>query len=162
MLIVAFPLLLTGQPSENAVNRVMTKINILRSSGSICGQEKLPPVGPLQWDNNLYAVSKQYANYMNKYDHFDHLSRNGEDLGDRLDRYGYKWQKIGENLGYGYDDFNKVLDAWIESPTHCKMLMDPDVTHMGMSKKGKYWAQSFARPEMSLTFDGSKATYYEF
>jgi len=33
---------------------------------------------------------------------------------------------------------------------------------MGMSKKGKYWAQSFARPEVFLTFDDSKATYYEF
>ena len=153
------PFVMIGQPSENAINRVMTKINILRSSGCQCGNEKLSPVGPVQWDDQLYAVSKQYAKYMHRHNHFEHLSKNGEDLGDRLDRYGYKWHKIGENLGYGYDDFNEVLKAWIESPSHCRMLMDPDVTHMGLSKKGTYWVQSFARPESSISYGLRKLSY---
>ena len=91
--------------------------------------------------------------------HFDHISKEGEDLGDRLDKVDYSWIKIGENLAYGYHDFYSVMKAWKKSPSHCRMLMDPDVTKMGMSKHRIYWVQSFSRtephiPSGSYTYKG--------
>lgn len=138
---------LQAQPASRDIDLVMAKINHLRSSGTTCGGQYMPPVGPVQWNDQLYIASNNYARYMHRYNHFEHLSREGEDLGDRLDRVGYPWLKIGENLAFGYDHFNDALRAWQESPSHCKMLMDPDVTEMGMSKRGKYWAQSWGKPE---------------
>ena len=134
-----------AQPSQSDVNRVMTEMNKLRSKGCKCGSQWMPPVGPLIWDKNLYLVSNKYARYMEYNRHFDHVSKEGEDLGDRLNKIGYRWQKIGENLAYGYHDFFDVLRAWIDSPSHCKMLMDPDVTRMGLSKHKIYWVQSFSK-----------------
>lgn len=135
-----------AQPTPRDVDLVMAKINLLRSSGLRCGKKYMPPVGPVDWNDELYIASNTYAKYMHRYKHFEHISREGEDLGDRLDRIGYAWLKIGENLAFGYDHFDETLQAWIDSPSHCTMLMDPDVTQMGMSKRGKYWAQSWGKP----------------
>jgi len=134
---------LWAQPSQKSIKRVIAEVNDLRESGCVCGGQWMPPVGRVSWDTGLYSVSNKYARYMAKYDHFDHISREGEDLGDRLDKAGHKWITIGENLAHGYDDFYQVMDAWKESPSHCKMLMHPEMNKMGLSKHRRYWAQSF-------------------
>jgi len=104
----------------------------------------MPPVGRVSWDVDLYKVSNSYARYMARHRHFDHISKSGEDLGDRLNKVDYEWLTIGENLAHGYHDFYEVLDAWKESPDHCKMLMHPDMNKMGLSKHSTYWVQSFS------------------
>jgi Uncharacterized protein with SCP/PR1 domains len=141
---------LVGQPSQGDIHRVMAEINLLRSQGYQCGEDWMPPAGPLKWNKELYRVSNGYARYMSKYHHFDHIDLQGRDLGDRLNKQGYDWVKIGENLGMGYDDFFTVMDAWKESPSHCAMLMDPDMTEVGLSKHRKYWVQSFSRAPSEL------------
>ncbi len=140
-----FSILLQAQPAASDIDRVLSELNLLRSNGCKCGSKWMPPVGPLKWDMRLHEVSSRYAKYLAKNRHFDHVSLEGEDLGDRLDEIGYDWTKIGENLAYGYNDFYSVLDAWKDSPSHCRMLLDPDVTRIGMSKHKIYWVQSFSR-----------------
>lgn len=144
------------QPSETNVDKVLKIVNDLRARGCKCGSKFMPPVSPLKWNQTLYQVSNGYAHYMFRNNHFDHVSLEGEDLGDRLDKIRYPWERIGENLGVGYNDFYKVLRAWIESPTHCEMLMDPHFTDFGMSKHHEYWVQSFARELSRGTFSFSK------
>jgi len=137
--------ILCAQPSQADIYRVLGEINKLRSSGCKCGSKWMPAVGPLKWNEQLHLVSNRYARYMARHDHFDHKSKTGEDLGDRLDDIGYNWLKIGENLGFGYEDFFSVMTAWQDSPSHCRMLMDPDMTEMGLSKHRSYWVQSFSK-----------------
>ncbi len=158
-LIFSQTFVLLAQPTHADINRVMAEINLLRTSGCSCGGRKMRPVKPVIWDQRLYQVSRRYALYMERHNHFDHRSLEGQDLGDRLEAIGYNWQKVGENLGFGYDDFYSVLEAWKKSPSHCRMLMDPDVTHMGLSKRGVYWAQSFSRPMEEYLADHDVATY---
>lgn len=136
--------LVFAQPSNSDIQKVIYKINDLRSEGCYCGNKWMPPAQPLKWNEQLYKVSNSYARYMARNNHFDHISKNGEDLGDRLNKIGFKWKKIGENLGLGYRDFYSVVEAWKDSPSHCSMLMDPDMTEMGLSKHKLYWVQSFS------------------
>ena len=150
---------LVGQPLKQDIDRVMAEINNLRASGCKCGGQSMSPVGPVNWDQDLYLVSKKYAGYLQLNNHFDHISLEGENLGDRLDNIGYDWMKVGENLGYGYDHFYEVFEAWQDSPSHCRMLMDPDVTFMGLSKKGIYWVQSFSRPMETIYVQNNGETY---
>jgi len=133
-----------SQPSKKAIRQVLDEVNDLRQQGYVCGGRWMPPVGRVTWDKELHLVSNQYARYMAKYDHFAHISLEGEDLGDRLNNAGYEWLTIGENLGHGYHDFYDVFEAWKDSPDHCKMLMHPDMTKMGLSKHQTYWVQSFS------------------
>ena len=134
-----------AQPSQKDIYRVLAEINKLRSDGYVCGNKRMRPVPPVEWNHQLYVISNDYARYMAKYDHFDHISLDGKDIGDRLNEIGYSWVKVGENLGFGYFDFYSVLEAWKKSPSHCEMLLDPDVTHMGLSKHKVYWVQSFSK-----------------
>lgn len=143
---------LLSQPQSSSVQRVINELNHLRSRGCKCGNEYMGPVGPIKWSDQLYTVSNKYAKYLYQNNLFSHVSRDGKTLGDRLDAIGYDWQRIGENLGRGYDDFYAVLKAWIDSPTHCKMLMDPEVTDMGMSKHYDYWVQSFSKPIQTTSY----------
>ena len=140
-------LLLICQPNQRDINDVLFRINKLRLSGCNCGGEIMPPVDEVKWDTELYEVSREYAKYMNYYQHFDHINLKGQDLGDRLDLKGYKWQMFGENLGIGYKRFDEVFKAWIESSSHCKMLMNELATVMGLSRSNKYWVLSMALPQ---------------
>jgi len=133
-----------AQPTKTSIRKVLGEINDLRASGCVCGGRWMPPVDKVSWDGGLYKVSNKYARYMAKYRHFDHVSKSGEDLGDRLDNAGYDWMTIGENLAHGYNDFFDVLQAWKDSPSHCKMLMHADMNKMGLSKHKMYWVQSFS------------------
>lgn len=150
---------LGAQPRSSDVEKVMAEINRLRASGCDCGGTWMQPVGPVSWDHSLYQVSRSYALYMERYKHFDHISLEGENLGDRLDRIGYDWQKVGENLAYGYHHFYEVLEAWKGSASHCTMLMDPDVTMMGLAKRGIYWVQSFSKPMETVYVQVSNNSY---
>lgn len=141
-----------GQPSRQSIDKVLAEINSLRSKGCQCGNVYMMPVQPVKWDYTLYDVSMRYARYLYRNNLFSHRTKDGKTLGDRLDAMGYDWLRIGENLGKGYHDFYDVLKAWIESPSHCKMLMDPEVTDFGMSKHYDYWVQTFTRPVNKTTY----------
>ncbi len=143
---------LQAQPSPQAIEKVLDEINMLRSRGCQCGNIYMMPVQPIKWDYTLYEVSMRYARYLYRNNLFSHRTKDGKTLGDRLDSMGYNWLRIGENLGKGYHDFHDVLKAWKDSPSHCKMLMDPEVTDFGMSKHYDYWVQTFTKPNHNSTY----------
>jgi len=149
-IIIAFLMLISasvvGQPSETSRSRVLNEVNALRKRGCQCGDTYMLPAPPLRWNVKLYEVSRHYARYLYRNKLFSHTTKDGRTLADRLDHLNYKWTHIGENLGQGYDDFYVVFDAWISSPSHCKMLMNPSVTDFGMSKYHDYWVQTFTKP----------------
>lgn len=150
LIIIAFFVLLAnsvfGQPSDASISRVLHEVNALRARGCQCGDTYMLPTSPLRWNYKLYDISKQYARYLHRNKLFSHTTKDGRTLADRLDQVGYKWSHIGENLGQGYDEFYAVFEAWIDSPSHCKMLMNPSVTDFGMSKYYDYWVQTFTKP----------------
>lgn len=137
---------ISAQLSENTIQKVTTLVNEVRAKGYKCGGEYMPPIHELHWHPELYEVSLDYAQYMKENDHFAHVSKEGQDAGDRLDLAGYNWQYVGENLAMGQHDFHEVLKDWLRSPLHCKMLMSEDMHHFGVAKEGKYWVQTFATP----------------
>jgi uncharacterized protein YkwD len=57
-----------------------------------------------------------------------------------------KYQRAAENIAYGYDDFPKTLDQWIDSPEHRKNLLLPGASKVGVASaksattKRTYWA----------------------
>lgn len=134
---------LLAQPPQKVINSVVNSINDIRSEGCKCGKKYMEPVGPITWTDELYYTAAAHAQDMSDYNYFGHISRNGKDVGDRFDDHGYNWQFAGENLGEGQESFQEVLKDWLDSPSHCKMIMNPDMTEMGLSKRGKYWVQHF-------------------
>ncbi len=103
----------------------------------------MEPVGPVVWNDLLYQTAASHAQDMLDKNYFGHISRDGRDVGDRFDELGYKWQFAGENLGEGQESFNEVVQDWLDSPSHCKMIMNADMKEMGLSKRGRFWVQHF-------------------
>jgi uncharacterized protein YkwD len=105
----------------------------------------MPSTTPLKWNETLYKSALGHAKEMNRYNFFAHYSINGDDIGERLETYGYDWQVAGENLGEGQKSFEEVLSDWLDSRSHCKMLMNPKVDEMAVAAHGRFWVQHFGK-----------------
>lgn len=147
-----------GSDVSHADNSVLDKdviikeVNRLRAKGCYCGGEYQDPVGPVTWNETLHRSALAHAREMSKYNFFSHFSRDGKDIGQRLTKIGYPWRVVGENIAEGQRQFSQAMKDWIESETHCKMLMDKRVDEMAVAKYKKYWVQHFGKqqPKPSL------------
>lgn len=128
------------------VDMILSNVNRIRTTGCFCGEDYAPPTHPLKWNKTLHRSALLYARDMSRNNYFSHYSQDGKDVGERLLDIGYHWLVIGENLGVGQKTLKEVLQDWKDSPSHCKMLMDPRVVETGLARHGKYWVQHFGKP----------------
>jgi len=124
---------------------MVDSVNKIRQKGCYCGRRFMEPVGTVTWNPKLHKSALDHANDMHQNNFFTHYSKEGLNIGDRLEKVGYNWMVAGENLGEGQKSFDEVLNDWLESYSHCKMLMHPKVTEMGIAKVEKYWVQHFGK-----------------
>jgi uncharacterized protein YkwD len=75
---------------------------------------------------------------------FSHTGSNGSTVGERVTKAGFVWRSCGENIAKGYPNEETVVQGWINSAGHCKNIMNPGFTLMGIAKSGDYWTQVFA------------------
>ena len=99
----------------------------------------MPPVQRVYWHPKLEISATLHANQMLRYGFFEHYSRGGMDVGERAHAVGYPWRTIGENLARGQANIPEVIRAWIKSPEHCRVLMNPKFREMGAARAGPYW-----------------------
>ena len=139
-------------PAQNSIKDigvskeyVLLKINTIRKRGCKCKGLKYQPVGALSWNKLLEKSAAVHAKSMYDNDYFSHYSLDGKDIGQKFDDIGYKWQYAGENLAEGQKSFDEALHDWMASPTHCKMLMNPNMVEMGLSKHGSYWVHHLGK-----------------
>lgn len=132
-------------PSDDIKEMMLARVNNFRAEGCYCGNEYMPAVKSVIWEDMLYTSAISHAREMKKKNFFSHFSANGLDIGDRLDEFGYPWQIAGENLGEGQRSFREVMRDWIDSPSHCRMLMNPKIEEMGVARHSIYWVQHFGK-----------------
>ena len=95
---------------------------------------------PLTWDSNLETVASVRANEISE--KFSHTRPNGK-----------QWYTVnskiqgGENLAFGYDNAEDVIDAWMNSPTHRDNILYDEFEKCAISiyeENGTYyWAQQY-------------------
>lgn len=124
---------------ESIENELLTEINNLRKNGCQCGEQKMPPAGPLTWSKQLEKAAERHARDMFDNQHFDHIGTDKSDLGDRITAEGYDWSLVGENIAWGHTSVKDAVEGWVLSPEHCKNMMDPTFTDVGAAVKGTYW-----------------------
>lgn len=129
-----------------AFQQMLDDVNALRAEGCRCGNQNMPPVGPLQWNSQMAAAAANHSEDMAREGQLNHTGSDGSNAGTRLERVGYNWQQYGENIASGFTSSSDVLRAWIGSPGHCRNLMGANFTEMGAARKDNYWTQVFAHP----------------
>ena len=154
--------------SDAQKKEFLDAVNNARAQQQDCGQYGIKPaVSALSWSDKLYKAAYTYNYDMvhgNAWHHVGsntdsdivaknlHLGR-GSTMRDRIEYYNYDFYYIGENIAKGQQNVNAVIHAWLDSDGHCKNMMDPHFTELGMSlmlsndKYGKYWTQDFGKPK---------------
>ncbi|NTE05407.1 CAP domain-containing protein [Agrobacterium tumefaciens] len=130
-------------PQQQDFHAVLEKINSLRRSGCTCGTDYMPPVAPLSLNVQLENAAMDHAKDMDLRNYFDHVSPEGTNPEERAIRAGYNGIIKGENLGKGYVNSDEVINAWRNSVSHCKAMMDANSHEAGVGFSRNYWAISF-------------------
>ena len=133
---------------------ILDGVNAARAAGRSCGAQAYAPAPPLRWHAALGAAALAHSEDMAARRYFDHAAQDGSLVGARSQRAGYAWQRIGENIAFGQNTPQAVLDGWLSSPGHCANIMNPDFSDMGAAygmtaeqKSGVvYWTQVLGKP----------------
>jgi uncharacterized protein YkwD len=138
------PILVASPAARNAL--MLKLVNQARRSGYKCGEEQMPSVGPLMWNDLLEKSSLAHAKDMAEKKFFDHIAPDGSQPADRVSRAGYLWSSVGENIARGQDSTEEVMEGWLNSPGHCKNILNKNFTQMGAARFQNHWVQNFGSP----------------
>ena len=119
---------------------LINKINIYRAENGLPG---------LSYDSRADSSAKYHSIYLAKLGmvcHLEDIEIYGSDLlydiDDRMSKYGVtKYWVIGENVAGVFDTSNlcidtlvhKVIQGWKDSPSHNKMMLNKDITKIGVN-----------------------------
>ena len=125
-------------------------INQACALGRTCGKTYYPAAPPLKWNPLLEKAAAAHAQDMADKNYFRHESPDGRDMAERVEQAGYRYRAVGENILAGEPTARAAIDTWLAAPGHCKNIMNPAYTEVGMayaanehSQYGVYWVQNF-------------------
>jgi hypothetical protein len=131
---------------------VVELVNAYRAEGADCGTYGVfGPADPLTMEPRLRCAARAHSADMRDQDYFSHTSPTGETMANRLSAVGYPYFTAGENIGAGYSTPASVVAAWVASDGHCRNLMDPAYSDIGVGyadgggSYGSYWTQDFGQ-----------------
>lgn len=101
---------------------------------------------PLANNNRLHAAALGHSVDMANNDYFSHTSLDGSSMSDRIDRQGYSWRRLAENIAAGYPTPQAVVEGWMNSPGHRANILNCDLTEIGVGHHQRYWTQNFGTP----------------
>ncbi len=103
---------------------MLNKVNAARASARSCGSEQFAAAEPLAYNCPIEGAATHHSNDMAEHNFFSHTGSDGLRVGARVTATGYEWSVVGENIAAGYDDVDTVVQAWLDSPGHCRNIMD--------------------------------------
>lgn len=143
---------------------VIRKINEIRAQARYCGGEYFQAAAPLAWQNSIRNAAYQHAVQMAQANVVSHTSFDSRELSQRILATGYPYMKAGENIAAGQRTLDDVMRGWLESPSHCNKMMDPDYTEVVVvcvAKKNSfyktYWTMNLVQPFPSETASKKKS-----
>ena len=137
---------LPPEPDAEGWTEMLSALNAVRATGATCGSVPMPPAPALIWDTRLELAAQRHSADMAEHEYFSHIGTDGTDTGDRAQRAGYHWRVIGENIARYQQSVDQVVDDWLESPGHCRQILDPSFQEVGVAEVGDHWTQVFGVP----------------
>ena len=142
----------TDHSNRQFRDEFLYRINLTRQKGCNCGGVFMPPVAPLTWNEVLEDAALGHARDMARKNYFNHTSKDGRSMEDRIVIAGYKFKgfksfAVGENIAAGQQSIAEVMEGWFKSEGHCKNLMNPDFKEVGVAMYKDYWVQDFGGRE---------------
>ena len=137
-------------PSGNFQDTMLAMVNNSRRSARQCGIASMPVVPQVTWNDQLAVAAAVHANDMVATNIFSHTGSDGLSVADRSLAAGYDWRAVGENIAAGQRDVAEVHQGWLDSPGHCRNIMNSIYTEIGAAcvssdstDFGSYWVVVF-------------------
>lgn len=105
-------------------------------------------IRPLEWDDTLAGVAREYAMSMANNNFLKRFDETGRGLAQRLVDAQIVYIYAGENVACGFTSAEEVVNGWMKSNEHCKNILCPEYSRTGiaLAGPGQYWVQIFAGP----------------
>jgi uncharacterized protein YkwD len=134
-------------------DQALRLVNEVRARGARCGERSFGPAPPMRLSETLASVALGHASDMAEHNYFEHVDPAGRSPADRVRAVGYREKLVGENIAYGPQSVEEVVQGWLDSPGHCENIMDPRFAEMGLAyapgeaaRRGLFWVQLLAAP----------------
>jgi uncharacterized protein YkwD len=130
----------------NDINAMIDSINRYRASEGL---------KPLKYDYHLSVAASVRATEMSHTRVFEHVRQCVDNNPNKDCRkwstvysdLGIKYNRAAENIAYGFNDIEKSMVAFMNSPTHRKNIMNPNLVYIGIGiapiNGTYYYAQEF-------------------
>lgn len=149
-------------PPPGELGRVLVLLNQARATGVQCATDWMAPAPPVTYNNDLALAAQRHAQDMADRDYFSHESLDGRTFIDRIEATAYAGDPGGENIASGFQSAEDVMRGWLNSPGHCRNLMNPDFDHVGLGLAARndarysvpvtYWVQEFGYDPASYRY----------
>ena len=107
-------------------------------------------LAPMSFDNRLILAAQRHSDDQASRGQMSHTGGDGSTLAVRIDRIGYSWSRLGENVAYGFPDAASVVAAWMTSPGHRANILSANTQFglgLALGADGRsYWTQVFGSP----------------
>ena len=145
----------TRSRAPASAEEALRLVNEVRARGTRCGQRSFGPAPPMRLSGTLAGVALGHASDMAEHNYFEHVDQAGRSPADRVRAVGYREKLVGENIAYGPQSVEEVVQGWLDSPGHCENIMDPRFAEMGLgyaagqaARRGLFWVQLLAAPRV--------------
>ena len=83
-------------------------------------------------DSRLTQSAQAKATDMASMGYFAHGSPEGYRMGHWINGAGYTYSLAGENLAKGFTSIDRLMNAWVASPSHYQNLIEPKFVNIGI------------------------------
>ena len=102
-------------------------------------------------NQQLNQAAQKHADYMAHKDRLSHYGEWYSRPSNRVEKAGYRYWGVAENIASGQRNVDEVMDAWMKSKGHRDNLMG-NYSEMGVgiarNEYGRiYWCVVFGRPQ---------------
>lgn len=105
----------------------------------------------LSADTLLTRAAAIHAADMARGPFVSYTGSDGSDPSQRLDRVGYLWIWVGENIAAGQETAEEVVPGWLRSPNHLANILSADAVSAGVAMARNpatdyvtYWVMVYA------------------
>ena len=135
---------------DGVLGEVIALTNDRRAVARDCGGDYMPAVSPLSKNDQLTVAAQKHAEDMAARNYFAHDTPDGITPTQRMRAAGFMGGATGENIAIGQRTPEQVVQAWIDSPGHCRGIMNPNFNVIGIGyypegPQRPYWVQNFGR-----------------
>ncbi|MFA5270577.1 MAG: CAP domain-containing protein [Patescibacteria group bacterium] len=118
-----------GAPTAFANDLIGQEAAIISRTNQVRAGVGLPA---LTTDSRLMRSAAAKASDMATKGYFAHADASGNRMNYWITPQGYVYSLAGENIAKGYSNIDRLMNAWINSPTHYKNLVEPKFTDIGI------------------------------